>query len=329
MAGVTGQPSSTGLQYRTRVLAIAAALAWPGIALPGISAAMAAEHQNAAHQKTFASPEEAADALVAAARAGKTGELEAILGPASRKLVFSGDPVADREGREKFVSDYEQKHGIDRQTDTVAVVLISADEWPFPIPIVKQGDTWSFDTKAGADEILNRRIGRNELNAIQVCGAIVDAQREYANEDHTGKGYLEYAQRFLSSPGKRDGLYWPTATADDESPIGPLVASARAEGYAPGTHHGRRTPYHGYYYKILTRQDKDAPGGAYNYIVNGHMIGGFALVAFPATYGDSGVMTFIVNQDGVVYEKNLGPDTKDIAGRMTAFNPDSSWKPHK
>jgi len=193
---------------------------------------------------------------------------------------------------------------------------------------VKRGDAWRFDTKAGADEILNRRIGRNEFNAIQVCGAIVDAEHEYASKDRTGSGYLEYAQKFMSSPGKRDGLYWPL-TAGEESPIGPLVVSARAEGYGPRGAHEKRSPYHGYYYRILKKQGKDARGGAYSYVVHGRMIGGFALVAFPAKYGDSGVMTFIVNQNGVVYEKALGPHTATIARAMTTFNPDASWKTHQ
>jgi Protein of unknown function (DUF2950) len=282
----------------------------------------------APRQMNFASPEAAANALVAAARADKTANLEKILGPTGQKLIHSGDRVADKAGREKFVVDYAQKHSIERQSDTKAILIIGTNEWPFPIPLVKQGDAWHFDTKAGADEILDRRIGRNELDAIQVVGAIVDAERDYARKDRTGAGYLEYAQKFMSSPGKRDGLYWP-ATQGEESPIGPLVVSASTEGYGAKGGHGRRQPYHGYYYRILKQQGKDAPGGARSYIVNGHMIGGFALVAFPAKYDDSGVMTFIANQRGVIYEKNLGPKTATIARAMTAFNPDSSWTPHQ
>ncbi|HYM03779.1 MAG TPA: DUF2950 domain-containing protein [Stellaceae bacterium] len=277
---------------------------------------------------TFASPEEAVDALVAATRGNKTADLVKILGPSGRKLVFSGDRVADRKGRERFVSHYAEKHAIEKQSETMAILLVSAEDWPYPIPLVKQGDAWHFDTKAGAEEILNRRIGRNELNAIQVCGAIVDAEHDYASKDRTGAGYLEYAQKFMSSPGKRDGLFWP-ATAGEESPIGPLVVSARAEGYGPRGAHEKRSPYHGYYYRLLKQQGKDAPGGAYSYVVNGHMIGGFAVVAFPAKFGDSGVMTFIVSQDGLVYEKNLGHNTAAIARGMTTFNPDASWKPHR
>jgi hypothetical protein len=302
-------------------LGIVAVVFWLGISQGLSTPALAAQPR----QMTFASPEEATTALVAAALAGNTTDLQRILGPSGRKLVHSGDRVADQEGREKFVSSYTQKHVIEGRSDNTAILIIGADGWSFPIPLVKEGDVWRFDTKAGAEEILNRRIGRNELNAIQVCGAIVDAEHDYASKDRTGDGVLEYAQKFMSSPGKRDGLYWP-ASAGDESPIGPLVASARAEGYEAQGAHGKRSPYHGYYYRILKQQGPDAPGGAYDYVVNGHMIGGFALVAFPAKYGDSGVMTFIVDKDGVIYEKNLGPNTTALARRMTMFNPDGSWK---
>jgi hypothetical protein len=311
----------TGWRSAGRMVSgIVGAVAWLGVS----AAAVAGEPS----QMTFASPEQAVDALVAATQADKTADLQKILGPSSRKVIYSGDRIADKEGREKFAAAYAQKHAIETPSDAKAILIISADEWPFPIPLVKRGDAWRFDTKAGADEILNRRIGRNEFNAIQVCGAIVDAEHEYASKDRTGSGYLEYAQKFMSSPGKRDGLYWPL-TAGEESPIGPLVVSARAEGYGPRGAHEKRSPYHGYYYRILKKQGKDARGGAYSYVVHDRMIGGFALVAFPAKYGDSGVMTFIVNQDGVVYEKALGPHTATIARAMTAFNPDASWKPHQ
>lgn len=301
------------------IMAVIAVIAWFGTSMAAVAAAP--------RQMTFASPEAATDALVAASQAGKTTELEKILGPSGHKLIFSGDPIADREGRQTFAAAYAQKHEIDQASDSKATLIVSDDAWPFPIPLVKQGNAWRFDTKAGADEILNRRIGRNELNALEVTAAIVDAEQDYASKDRTGTGYLEYAQKFMSSPGKRDGLYWP-ATAGEPSPIGPLVVSARAEGYGPRGAHAKPAPYHGYFYRILTRQGKDAPGGARSYVVNGHMIGGFALVAFPAKYGDSGVMTFIVDQDGVIYEKNLGLNTATIAQKMTTFNPDASWTPH-
>ncbi|HXP96878.1 MAG TPA: DUF2950 domain-containing protein [Telmatospirillum sp.] len=295
-----------------------------GIWLGGSMTAIAA----APRQLSFSSPEQATDALVAAAQADKTTELVKILGPMGRRLIYSGDPVADKEGREKFVSDYAQKHEIEKPSDTKALLIVGDDAWPFPIPLVTEGDRWRFDTAAGVDEILNRRIGRNELNAIQVCAAIADAEHDYASKDRTGTGYLEYAQKLMSDVGKRNGLYWPVS-AGDESPIGPLVAKARAEGYGPKGTLEKRAPYHGYFYKILSQQGPDASGGAYSYVVNGHMIGGFALLAFPAKYGDSGVMTFMINQDSVVFEANLGRDTTAIAQKMTTFNPGAGWIPHQ
>ena len=296
------------------------------VALPwGVRPVAAAEPQ----QETFASPEAGADALVTAARAGKTADLLKILGPSSRRLIFSGDRVADREGRRKFITAYDSDHAIDKTSDVLAFLVVGEEQWPMPIPIVRTGDAWRFDTKAGADEVLDRRIGRNELDAIQVCGAIVDAENEYASVDRDGNGFLEYAQKLSSSPGRHDGLYWSARAGVEESPIGPLMARARTEGYDTRGSNDRPSSYHGYYYKILKRQGKDAPGGAYGYVVHGHMIGGFAAVAFPARYGDSGVMTFIVGKDGVIYEKNLGPDTGKIASAMTTFNPDPSWKAHR
>lgn len=287
-----------------------------GLAAPAAHSALG----KAAQQPSFASSEAAVEALVAAARADRTGELVRLLGPSGRKLVISGDPVADKTGRAKFVAAYEKQHEINRTDDTTATLIVGDEQWPLPIPIVRgSGGRWRFDAKAGAEEILARRIGRNELSAIEVCRAYVDAQREYASKDRNGNGLLEYAQKFASSKGQHDGLYWPVKPGEPESPVGPLVASAHAEGY-------KRAPYHGYYYKILNRQGKDAPGGAYSYIAKNHMIGGFALVAYPAEYRNSGIMTFLVNQDGVVYQKNLGPNTPAIARAMTTFNPDSSWK---
>jgi hypothetical protein len=316
------RPNRDGLgassRRRLAAIGIAAALAWTGAATPALA--------GGAEQATFASPEQAVAALVSAARSGATRDLVRILGPDGRKLVYSGDRIADKESREKFVALYDKAHKIVVTVDARAVLEIGDEDWPFPLPLVREGEAWRFDTKAGAEEILARRVGRNELNAIEVCRAYVAAQREYASKDRLGDGLREYAPRFLSSPGKRDGLYWPVAAGEEESPLGPLVARAGAEGYAPGSAHGGPPrPYHGYYYKILTRQGNDAPGGAYDYVVNGHVIGGFALVAFPARYGDSGVMTFIVNQDGVVHQQNLGPDTSTIARQMTEYNPDKTW----
>lgn len=281
----------------------------------------------AAEQMTFATPEQAVDALLAAVRGGRIDELRTILGPGSRTLVSSGDEVADAQARHKFVAEYEDAHELVRQSEIRAVLVIGKDDWSFPFPITKQGADWRFDATAGATEIVDRRIGANELSAIEVCRAYVDAQRDYAEEDRNHSGFVEYAQKFSSSPGHHDGLYWPSATGEDQSPLGPLIASARAEGYGRGRVKGGHNPYHGYYYRILKGQGPAARDGAYDYVVKGHMIAGFALVAFPARYGASGIMTFIVNHDGVVYQKDLGPRTAEHAGRMTLFNPDPGWTP--
>ena len=284
----------------------------------------------AAGPRDFPSPDAAAAALAAAAHADDARALVGILGSGGRKLVYSGDRVADQHGRAQFAAAYDASHTIELQGDAKAILVIGQNEWPFPIPLVKRGASWRFDTKAGAQEILNRRIGRNELSAIQVVRAYVDAQLDYASADRQADGLREYAQHFMSSPGKHDGLYWPAAAGEPESPIGPLVADARAQGYGPAAkgetaQPHRPQPYHGYYYKILTRQGPHAPGGALDYVVNGHMIGGFALVAYPAKWGDSGIMTFIVNQDGVVYQKNLGPRTATLARAIAEYDPDPSW----
>jgi hypothetical protein len=273
---------------------------------------------------TYASPEQAVDALVTATRTTRLKELRQILGTEGRALIWSGDRVADRLGRDKFITAFDQNHRLEATGPNTMVLVVGPEQWPFPIPLVRDGETWHFDTPAGVQEILNRRVGRNELNVIEVCRAFVVAQREYAARDPMGTGLGEYAQRFLSTPGTRDGLYWPAQPGEPESPLGPLVASARAEGY-------RRTPapqpipYHGYLYRILARQGANAPGGPRDYVVDGHMTRGFALVAFPARYGNSGVMTFLVNQTGIVYQKNLGPDTSTIAAQIAAFDPDATW----
>jgi hypothetical protein len=286
--------------------------------IAGSSAALAAPKQ-----ATFKSPEAAAEALVAALKANDERRLVELFGAEGGKLMSSGDPTADQAERGKFVAAFEEAHRIEMQGDAKAVVSVGKDDWPLPVPIVKRGDTWRFDAKKGLEEIVNRRIGRNELYTIQVLLAIVDAQREYSSEDRNGDGRLEYAQRFVSQKGKTDGLYWPATDGRPESPLGPLAATASREGYK--REGGKRAPYHGYYFKILTGQGKDAPGGAYSYLAKGHMIGGFAVVAWPAKYGSSGIMTFIVNQDGVVYERNLGPETAAIASEMRLFNPDKNW----
>jgi hypothetical protein len=279
-----------------------------------------------AREKVFASPEEAVKALVDAVKAENMAELSAIFGPAGKEVLSSGDAIADKAGREKFVKAYEMKNALIREGDAKVVLQIGTEEWPFPIPIVKRGEKWSFDTRKGKEELINRRIGRNELSAIQVCLAYVDAQREYALKDQDRDGLPEYAQKFRSDPGKKNGLYWEAKAGEGQSPLGPLFAAAQEKGYTVKQTGNKPAPYHGYYYRILTAQGKSAPGGAFDYVVRGNMIGGFALVAYPAKYGSSGIMTFIVNHDGVVYEKNLGKSTEKTAMAMKLFNPDQTWK---
>jgi hypothetical protein len=274
--------------------------------------------------EVFASPEQAAEALAAAWHSGRRAALRAIFGPAAVRLVSSGDPVAEHQAREKLAASYDARHQIETDGTSKAVLILGDDAWPYPIPLVKQAAGWRFDVKAGAEQVLDRRIGRNELHAIEVCRAYVEAQRDYAANDPLG-GRHEYAQRLASVGQMHDGLYWRVAPGEAESPLGPLVAAAEARGYRVASAEGR-APFQGYFYRILTRQGDNASGGAKNYIVGGHMTGGFALVAFPATYGNSGVMTFVVNQDGIVFEKNLGRNTAAIARRMTTFDPDESWR---
>lgn len=247
----------------------------------------------------------------------------ALLGPAGRPLILSGDEVADRAAFGRFVAAFDDAHRLDRVGEAKAVLRVGKDDWPLPIPLVRNQGAWSFDAKDGREEILDRRIGRNELSVIQVCLAYVDAQREYFRQPRDRSGVLQYAKKFMSSPGQRDGLYWDAGSGDAASPLGPLVARARAGGY---TRKDRKPiPYHGYYFRILASQGPDAPGGAYDYGVGQHMIGGFALVAFPAQYGVSGVMSFIINHDEIVYQKDLGSNTAAVAEGMTRFNPDRSW----
>ena len=277
----------------------------------------------ASAQQAFKTPDEAAAALVSAAKASDMKALATVLGPDGEDIISSGDAVADAATRQKFVAAYDAKHQITLEGDNKAVMIIGPDDFPLPIPLTRKDAMWRFDTAAGRDEILARRIGKNELDAIQASLAYVDAQNEYAEKDRTGVGVKTYAQRIISQPGKKDGLYWPAAQGEDASPLGELVAQATTQGYRVG---GGRTPFHGYYFKILTGQGPDAPGGEQDYVVRGKMIGGFGLVAYPAEYGNSGVMTFIVNHKGTVFEKDLGPGTAKRAERMTEFNPDKSWK---
>ena len=277
----------------------------------------------ASAQQSFKSPEDAAQTLVNAAKDNWPKGVIAVLGPDADEIVSSGDKTSDEAMREKFLAAYDARHEVKQEGDDKAVMIIGKDDFPFPIPLRRKGAAWKFDTATGRLEILYRRIGRNEINAIKASLAYVDAQNEYAEKNPEGAGSATYAQRIVSRPGKKDGLYWPAAPGEEESPLGELVAQASKEGYSIG---GERVPYHGYYYKILTRQGSMAAGGEVDYVVRGKMIGGFALVAYPAEYGNSGVMTFLVNHAGEVFQKDLGERTARIAERMTSFNPDQTWK---
>ena len=291
----------------------------PGLATP--------RQMFAAQEERFATPEEAVKALTAAAGTKDTNALEAIFGPELRGLV-SADAVQASNRFVIFARRVSEKVALARESDARVTLNIGNDAWPFPIPLARRDGQWLFDTAAGREEILNRRIGMNELGAIRVCQAYVEAQREYACEDRNGDGVLQYAQYLRSNPGKHDGLYWHAAEGEEASPFGPLIAEARGEGYRKESKimTGNQKPYHGYYFKILTRQGPHAAGGKYNYIINGRMIAGFALVAWPAQWGNSGIMTFIVNQQGQVHEKNLGPKTAAAVRAMTTYDPDPAWK---
>ena len=272
----------------------------------------------ASAQQSFSSPDDAASALASAVKSGNMQDVLKVLGAGGEGIIDSGDEVADKAARDKFLTAYDAKHAV-KVDGKKASLIIGADDFPFPIPLVHAKAGWEFDTDAGRQEILYRRIGRNELDAIQTSLAIVDAENEYADKDR-GDGVGTYAQRIVSSPGKKDGLYWPSDNND--SPLSELAAEASAEGYKAGN---EPQPYHGYYYRILTQQGQSAPGGAMSYIAKGKMIGGFALVAYPAEYGNSGVMTFIVNHAGTVYQKDLGENTAERAKSMTKFDPDKTW----
>jgi len=277
-------------------------------------------------QRNFGSPEEAAKSLIYALQSKDSKALKAIFGPENEEILYSGDPVADSARRERFVQLYEEKHSLQKDSEEIVFLHVGKEEWPFPVPIVKKDSLWHFDTDEGREEILARRIGRNELSAIQVCLAYVDAQREYALKDRDGDGLLAYAQKFRSAEGQKDGLYWESGEGAEQSPLGPLLAEAREEGYDLKKEGGGPSPYHGYFYRILMAQGKDAQGGAYDYVVRGKMIGGFALMAYPAQYGASGIMTFMVNHAGFVYQKDLGENTQQEAQEMKRFNPDGSWQ---
>jgi hypothetical protein len=288
-------------------------------ALPGIMALALLSTASQA-QQSYRSPEDAAAALAAAVKSGPSDILK-VLGPAADDIVSSGDEVADAELRQRFTSMYDTRHSIKAEGNKKATLILGSDDFPFPIPLANTKTGWEFDTDEGRIEILYRRIGRNELDAIQTCLAYVDAQNDYAEKDR-GEGAGVYAQRIVSTPGKKDGLFWRDDT--DPSPLGALAAQASAEGYKAGD--AGPTPYHGYYFRILKAQGSDAPGGVLDYVVKGKMIGGFALIAWPAEYGNSGVTTFLVNHAGTVYQKDLGKRTDFVAKRLIVFDPDQTWK---
>jgi hypothetical protein len=297
----------------------------------------AAPRPQNSQQISYSSPDDALQGLVSAAKDKDRSAMSKIFGPDYDKLL-SGDSVEDDKDLSDFASAVEESAKLQKNSDTKYTVLVGKDHWPTPVPIVQKEGKWLFDTKAGLDEVVNRRIGENELSAIETCRAYAVAQWEYYTEgDWDHDSVAEYAQRFISTPGKHDGLFWETAEGEKPSPLGKLVAEARAEGYGPKPGSGAaaatagetatpRSPYHGYHFKILTAQGSHAAGGKYSYIINGNMIAGYALVAYPANWGGSGVMTFIINQQGRVYEKNLGPNTAKIAAALTSYDPDPSWK---
>lgn len=276
----------------------------------------------AAQAMVFASPQAGVDALVGALRRQDAAELRRVLGPDSIRVIDSGDDAADREAWGRFVAEYDARHRIRMQGEAKAWLDVGATDWPMPIPLVKRGSGWVFDTAFGAEELVARRIGRNELDAIQVCEAFIDMELEYAEVDRNGDGLLEYTDRLISSRGKRDGLYWPTVTGEPPSPAGPRLAQASTAvvSHKPGT------PFHGYYYRVLTRQGKNAPGGARDWMVGGKLIGGVALLAWPASYLSSGVKTFMCAMDGVVWERDFGPDTDAAVARITAYDPGPGWR---
>jgi hypothetical protein len=268
----------------------------------------------------FATPQEGFEALVAALRKGDDKQIARLLGPGHGRIVDSGDATADRQAAEGFITEYDKRHAVEMDGDSKAFIVTGETDWPMPIPMVKSADGWSFDASAGEKELLARRIGRNELDTIQTCLAFVDMQGEYAEADRNGDGVLEYAAHFVSKPGKRDGLFWPTKEGETPSPGGPLLAEAARQH-----RQGVPTPYHGYYYRILTAQGKHAPDGAMSYYANKKLIGGVALIAYPAKYRNSGVKTFICNMNALVYEKDLGPETASKARKIKAFDPDETW----
>lgn len=276
--------------------------------------------------QNFETPEAAVQALIEAAKTDGDRALLKVLGKSAKPIVDSGDPVADKNARERFVEAYAAANSLDKSVEDAIALEVGEDKWPFPIPIVKGEKGWYFDSEAGAEEIINRRVGENELDTIQSCLAYVDAQREYYMRNAQNDPLQHYASRLISTDGKKDGLYWPAAENEEQSPLGEGFAQARAEGYLSQGGSMKGVPFHGYIYRMLTKQGPNATGGAYEYLVNDQLLGGFGVVAFPAEYGNSGVMTFIVNHDGVVYSKDLGADTAKLAMAIDAYDPGPDWK---
>ena len=273
----------------------------------------------------FPTPDQAAAALAQAAQSNDTSAFAGLFGAGHDSLLSSGDPVEDKNNRDGFAAMAKEKLAIDKAGEDKATVLVGNQGWPFPIPLVKQAEGWQFDAAQGEQEIINRRIGRNELRTLSTMRGYIEAQNEYASQDRDGDGVAEYAQKFTSTPGQQDGLFWDPQPGEADSPLGPLMAEAQAQGYVFQGKPEQPTPYHGYYFRILSRQGPAAPGGKYDYVINGNMIAGFGLVAFPASYGASGVMSFIVNHQGRIYQKDLGPKTAEAAKAIKEFNPDPSW----
>jgi hypothetical protein len=286
---------------------------------------LAASAEEPSTQQVFPSPEAAASALITADKADDLKALGSILGPDAVQVLSSGDPVADQNARNEFASRYQEMHRFAYDESGRVILYVGANNWPLPIPLVKKNGGWIFDTGAGKDELLSRRVGRNELFTIDVLADLASAQAEYASEARDGGSSPQFAQKVMSDSGKHNGLYWETVEGEPESPIGPLVASATTEGYKRDSG-GSPIPFHGYYYRILTKQGRNAPGGAKNYLVDGKMTKGFAFIAYPAEYRASGVMTFMINQDGIIVQKDLGPDTVKLASEVTQFNPDKTWE---
>jgi Protein of unknown function (DUF2950) len=306
----------------SRGLALVCACTLIGIPTCAMSRASA----QAAQQRTFGSPEDAVKALVETVKAGKVDQLLSIFGPDGQELIASSDPATARANRQVFAVAVREQWRLEDEGPNRKTLVIGNEDWPFPVPLVKEANGWRFDTAAGKEEVLARRIGRNELSAIETARAYVTAQQRYAQQGHDGKPAGVYATKFRSDPGKENGLYWPTSKGQKRSPLGDLLAQAAEEGRAVGGDRTQPSPFHGYYFKILTAQGAAAPGGAKNYVVKGEMSGGFALIAWPAQYDATGVMTFLVNQDGIVLQKDLGPGTDAAARKITSYNPDASWR---